>query len=103
VIQFGDVSLDDEYLAMGRRLHTYVVEGDVFIRRAGAGEAVIKAARDRAIALMEELRDEITEGVTVGASVLIAEFRSLAMSQQVTDPPARTCSIRFTLEVKDDS
>ena len=105
-IEFSDVEIDDDYFGMGNppsKLATYTISGQVFVRRPGKGEDAIKLARDRAVAIIEEVRDEVTGDITVGASTLHAKFSTASMRQGVTDPPSRTCAFDFTVEIEDNA
>ena len=105
-IEFSDVDITDEYFGMGNppsKLATYTISGQVFVRRPGKGEAAIKLARDRAVAIVEEVRDEVTGNITVGAATLHASFSTASMRQGVTDPASRTCTFDFTVEIEDNA
>lgn len=83
---------------------TYPVEGRIWIVKAGSGETVIKAARDRALALLELVADELaahntpTTATQAAFGVDDARIRSWTLEQLVIDG-GRDCRVGFTIDV----
>ena len=82
---------------------SYSVEGRIWIVKSGGGETAIKAARDRALAILGEVQSECigNDTMTTGgtASVRDVLLTSYKLEQAALDA-ARDCRIAFTLEVK---
>ncbi|HVB38576.1 MAG TPA: hypothetical protein VND92_08555 [Vicinamibacterales bacterium] len=73
-IQFQTVHVTATWAGMGRRSITedYDLEGFVWVvRKPGAGETVIKAARDRAEAIWNELLEQIQTDPHIGGLLLM--------------------------------
>jgi len=75
---------------------TFVVFGSIFARKAGAGEAITKAARDRASELLEEFEAVVIEDRTLGGVVMTAELSALDLNQGI-EPQVRWAEIRFQI------
>jgi hypothetical protein len=83
---------------------TYNVEGRIWIVKPGAGETVIKAARDRALALLEQVHDKLASYATTAACLAAlgvddARITSWALEQYSGDG-YRDCRIAFTIAVR---
>src|SRR5690348_2486088 len=59
-IQFTDAHLDYDWSSSGRRRYreTAIITGFIWVEYPGAGEAAIKASRDSAEALLDEVMAE---------------------------------------------
>lgn len=82
----------------------YPVTGRVWITKPGAGETVIKAARDRALALLEQVTDALDAYETTAAcqsalGVDDAQVTGWSLEQFIGDG-YRDCRIEFTVSVK---
>jgi len=82
---------------------TYPVEGRIWIVKPGAGETVIKATRDRALALLEQVVDELaTDNTSTAATVSAlgindARITSWSLTQVAIDG-GRDCRLAFTID-----
>jgi hypothetical protein len=68
------IETDGEYetMPMAEVSEEYDVDGFSWVQKPGAGETVIKAARDRAFALLEEVSDYLTSVNTSTAATVAA-------------------------------
>lgn len=82
---------------------TYNVEGRLWIVKPGAGEAAIKTARDRALALLEEVHDQLASYTTTAACLAalgVDDARITAWTlEQYPGDGYRDCRIAFTIAV----
>jgi hypothetical protein len=84
---------------------TYRVKGRIWIVKAGGGETIIKAARDRALALLEYVVDELaahnTSRVATYAAFTVGDCRisALTLEQFVVDG-GRDCRLTFTVDAE---
>lgn len=72
-------------------------EGAIWINKPGAGEAVAKAARDRAIALFAELETQLRADQTISGLVLMCEVENKRL-EQGSNTNGRWCQISFGLK-----
>jgi len=83
----------------------YDVEGRIWVVKPGAGEAAIKATRDRALAIFEQVVDELaTDNTSTAATVTAlavddARVTGWELTQVVIDG-GRDCRLAFTVSVK---
>ncbi len=104
-IEFDSAELDSDWAAIGNkpREETGTVSGLVWIVKPGAGELVIKEARDRAFYLLDviaiELRANIGQWRTsqqADSAVRKVALGTLSVSQGALDK-GRVCRVLFTL------
>lgn len=82
------------------REETYVVEGVVFIARGGAGETVIKDARDRATALLVEVETQVRDDPKISGTVASAQIGDQVLEQGFNADLGRFAQWRFEIEVQ---
>jgi hypothetical protein len=80
----------------------YTITGQVWIRKPGAGEATAVAARNRALAIFNEVENALRTSPTLGSAV--AGVTVVAMgaikTQQGILPGFRTCGITFEIDCR---
>ena len=85
-------------------LEEYEVEGRTWVVKPGAGETVIKAARDRCFALLEQVHDYIASLTSTAAFVSALTVDKVAVTgwrmEQYPGDGYRDCRLSFTLHVK---
>lgn len=103
---FEAASSDYEYYFPPRQVdETYQVKGGIWIVKTGAGESVIKEARDRALALLEEVQDQLAVSSATTALSLAAlgvddaRITSWTIEQYAIDG-GRDCRVSFTVECR---
>ena len=96
-IVLGDWSETDEYLTLGPSYNEeYDVTGRIFTKKPESA----KAARDRAIAIMKEIKDQLDDDHTVNAKVFDARFSGYTAEEGIWSDQGRTCELTFTLHVE---
>ena len=102
-IQFESVDSTDDWGLIGnRRLDEAVtITGFIWAQAPGAGEASIKAARDAAEAIWNELLDELVMNPSQGVAEVLTNARVASMSEEnaVNADKQRVCRITFTVAV----
>ena len=82
----------------------YTVEGRTWVVKPGAGETVIKAARDRAFALLEEVHDYVASLNSTAAFVAALTVDKVAVTgwrmEQLPGDGYRDCRLYFNLYVR---
>jgi len=84
---------------------TYPVEGRIWIVKAGGGEAIVKAARDRAIEILGEVLFELaavnapTTATQAALGVDDARITAWSLTQFSIDG-GRDCRLSFVIDVK---
>lgn len=93
--------VDQDYPTVPQResFETYNVEGRIWIVTPGGGEAAIKAARDRALAILTQVQSECIANDTMTGSVRDVLLISYELEQFALDG-ARDCRIAFILKVQ---
>jgi hypothetical protein len=103
-IEFGHVDNTIDWHAIGRkaREENYMVDGWIFVTVYGGDEAAISAARDRAVALLDEVNTCLVADPSVGGVVTVAQVTAWALDQAITgqNTNARGAAIEFTTSVK---
>lgn len=98
-IELWETEADEEWRTLGnrRRAEKYRIHGGAFAVKAGADEATIRAVRDRAVAILDELKDLLADDVTLGGAVRVAALVRSQIKQDFTDG-GRWCLIEFWIE-----
>ena len=78
---------------------TYILTGRIWVAKPGAGETVIKAARDRAFALLEQVHDELATNDEMTATVTDVRPVGWRLEQGIVENE-RQCRITFSLRVE---
>lgn len=95
-----DASAPQEYGAMGGAGlgldEAGQIDGQLQVSKSGAGEDVLRAARERAAALLGELELLLAEDRTVGGLVSDIRLGNLSVRDEPADQ-ARLCLVTFSL------
>ena len=94
-IVVGDfIQGEQEWSMLGnrRRDERFRVSGAIWVTRAGKGDTVIRAARERAIAILAEIEDELRVSPTVTATVKVAALTRYEVDQGVSSD-GRWCEV----------
>jgi len=100
MIYLGDASSSIDFLAMGS-----VYEEDldlkvfIYVMRAGAGDSVAGTVEARAIALANEVIDQLNDDSTINGAVIVSRIRNLNLENTVTDE-GRISIIQLDLEAE---
>jgi hypothetical protein len=101
VFAVDSTEVQQDYPTVPQReaFETYAVEGRIWIVKQGAGETAIKAARDRALAIMNEVQSACITDKTMSGSVRDLKLTSYKLEQFPIDG-GRDCRIAFTIDVQ---
>jgi hypothetical protein len=82
----------------------YTIAGQVLIRKAGAGEATAVAARNRCLAIFNEVENALRTSPTLGTPPAVAGVTVVAVGavklQQGLEPGFRRCGITFEIDCR---
>ena len=96
-IFFGDASSSIDFETFGK---TYSEDLDLtvftYCLKAGAGDTVASSARDEALALAQEVIDELADDSTVNGAVLVSNVRSFTEENGLSDE-GRFCQIEIQI------
>jgi regulator of RNase E activity RraA len=95
----GDDRIEGDWATIGKfsRDETITLVGMIEVEKPGAGELVIQATRDRAVALMGEVEKFIVADPSVGGVVKQCKVRPTQMFEHYS-AEGRWCLIRFEIE-----
>lgn len=96
-IQFFTGRDNQDHVTTGRRREsTFSLDGAVWVLKPGKNETVIKAARDRAQALLAEIEDELRTDPSIGGTVRESGITDYDLDQGV-NPDGHWCQLDFTI------
>lgn len=98
-IELWDTEADEDWRVLGnrRRAEKYRLHGGIYAIKAGNSETVIRAVRDRALAILNELKDTVSDDPTLDGAVRVAALVRSRIEQDFTDA-GRWCLIEFWVE-----
>lgn len=98
-IELWETEADEDWRLLGtrRREEKYRIHGGIYAIRQGNTEAVIRAVRDRAIAIYDELRDTLADDIDLAGAVRTSALVRGQVRQDFTDT-GRWCLIEFWIE-----
>lgn len=99
-LTFDDVDQTEERAATNITHETFDIAGEIYITKPGKGDTVATEARDRAYALLDELRNELFTNEDITGTVITSKLVSHELRQGVTDPPGRAANISFVVTVE---
>jgi hypothetical protein len=96
----SQVQVQAEYptIPMREALETYTVDGHIVVVAPGAGEAAIKAARDKAFAILASIASRFADDSTFGV-VRDSILRDWSLVQSPI-PNARSCHLTFSVDAR---
>lgn len=97
----GDDTIEQDWVHVGRlsRDERLTLVGSIYVMKPGAGETVIRAARDRAFALMAEIELSFTESQaasSIGGLVKAARARPFS-GNDIATPDGRVYLLGFEI------
>jgi hypothetical protein len=96
-IIIGDWEQDDTHFAMGGRFEETVdITGRVVARKPDTA----KAARDRALAILKEVKDQLVADAGTNNTAKDAHFRRARGEERIWADSGRECEIEFTVNVR---
>ena len=97
-ISLGNANTNIVPFTMGGQYEQqFTVTGLVFVNQVGAGDLVAEATNDRAVALLDEVFQQIVSDPTVNGSVQNAELVNYREENGV-DENGRVCTFEFEIE-----
>ena len=97
-ISLGNANTNIVPFTMGGQYEQqFTVTGLVFVNQVGAGDLVAEATNDRALALLDEVFQQIVSDPTVNGSVQNAELVNCREENGV-DENGRVCTFEFEIE-----
>lgn len=98
-LELWETEADEDWRVLGarRRAERFRIHGGIYAIRAGSSETVIRAARDRAVAILDELKDCLSDDPTIDGAVRVAALVRNRVDQSFSDQ-GRWCLIEFWVE-----
>ena len=99
-IYLGDANSSMDFLAFGS-----VYEEDIdlkvfiYVLRAGAGDSVASTTESRALALANEVIDQLSDDATINGAVLVSRMRNMTIENTLSDE-GRVCVIEMDIEAE---
>ena len=99
-IYLGDANSSMDFSAFGS-----VYEEDidlkvfVYVLRAGAGDSVASTTESRALALANEVIDQLSDDATINGAVLVSRMRNMTIENTLSDE-GRVCVIEMDIEAE---
>ena len=99
-IYLGDANSSMDFSAFGS-----VYEEDidlkvfVYVLRAGAGDSVAGTVESRAIALANEVIDQLSDDSTINGAVIVSRMRNMTLENTLSDE-GRICLIEMDIEAE---
>ena len=99
-IFFGDSDSTINFQAFGSVYEEDLsLEIFVYVLRAGAGDSVAGTTESRAIALANEIIDQLNDDSTVNGAVIVASIQNINVENTLSDD-GRVCLIEMSLEAE---
>lgn len=106
-IQLIEVESEAGWAGMGRRTRdeAFTIKGALWVLRHDAGEAVVRGARDRAYALLDEVGACVHEdlrgspGGTPGVTIVTAQLARHTLKQLIHGDGGRSEIVEFEIDV----
>tara|TARA_A100001035_G_scaffold280344_1_gene285679 strand:+ start:4677 stop:5117 length:441 start_codon:yes stop_codon:yes gene_type:complete len=99
-IFFGDSDSTINFQAFGSVYEEDLsLEIFVYVLRAGAGDSVAGTTESRAIALANEIVDQLNDDSTINGAVIVASINSINVENTLTDE-GRVCVVQLNLDAE---
>jgi hypothetical protein len=99
IVLLGATQTEDQVTSgLANRDEEYTIPGEIWITKPGAGELVIKEARDRAFELRDAVDDCLTDD-DISAHCMYAEMVRTELYQGVS-PDGRVARIEFDIDIR---
>ena len=99
-IYLGDANSSMDFQAFGS-----VYEEDIdlkvfiYVLRAGAGDSVASTTESRALALANEVIDQLSDDATINGAVVVSRMRNMTVENTLSDE-GRVCVIEMDIEAE---
>ena len=99
-IFFGDSDSTINFQAFGSVYEEDLsLEIFVYVLRAGAGDSVASTTESRALALANEVIDQLSDDATINGAVLVSRMRNMTIENTLSDE-GRVCVIEMDIEAE---
>ena len=71
----------------------------IYVLRAGAGDSVASTTESRALALANEVIDQLSHDATINGAVLVSRMRNMTIENTLSDE-GRVCVIEMDIEAE---
>ena len=100
MIYLGDGSSSLEFQAFGSVYEEQLdLKCFVYVLRAGAGDSVAGTVETRAIALANEVIDQLSDDSTINGAVIVSRMRNMTLENTLSDE-GRICLIEMDIEAE---
>ena len=100
MIYLGDASSNIDFLSMGSVYEEQIdLKVFIYVLRAGAGDSVAGTTESRAIALANEIVDQLNDDSTINGAVIVASINSINVENTLTDE-GRVCVVQLNLDAE---
>ena len=100
MIYLGDANSGLEFEAFGSVYEEQIdLKCFVYVLRAGAGDSVAGTTETRAIALANEVIDQLSDDATINGAVIVSRMRNMTIENTLSDE-GRVCLIEMDIEAE---
>ena len=100
MIYLGDANTGLEFQSFGSVYEEQIdLKCFVYVLRAGAGDSVAGTVESRAIALANEVIDQLSDDATINGAVIVSRMRNMTLENTLSDE-GRICLIEMDIEAE---
>ena len=100
MIYLGDANSGLEFEAFGSVYEEQIdLKCFVYVLKAGAGDSVAGTVETRAIALANEVIDQLSDDATINGAVIVSRMRNMTIENTLSDE-GRVCLIEMDIEAE---
>ena len=100
MIYLGDANSGLEFEAFGSVYEEQIdLKCFVYVLKAGAGDSVAGTVESRAIALANEVIDQLSDDSTINGAVIVSRMRNMTLENTLSDE-GRICLIEMDIEAE---
>ena len=100
MVYLGDANSGLEFEAFGSVYEEQIdLKCFVYVLKAGAGDSVAGTVETRAIALANEVIDQLSDDATINGAVIVSRMRNMTIENTLSDE-GRVCLIEMDIEAE---
>mgnify|MGYP001193697073 FL=1 len=100
MIYIGDANSELEFQSFGSVYEEQIdLKVFVYVLRAGAGDSVAGTVETRAVALANEVIDQLSDDATINGAVIVSRMRNMTIENTLSDE-GRICLIEMDIEAE---
>ena len=100
MIYIGDANSELEFQSFGSVYEEQIdLKVFVYVLRAGAGDSVAGTVETRAVALANEVIDQLSDDATINGAVIVSRMRNMEIEYTISDE-GRICLIEMDIEAE---